>query len=247
MAPTLTRGFYALQHHVQRMFLPTMPKIYSHPRSGTHLMRAFLAENFYPSAQLALHDPGRVWGHWADRQVFDEPVPNGLIPASHYFPSQNPRDRIRPTIYIYRDGRAVALSLWKSIHFMNPTWQGISFADFLRRPIDWEASPGFRVEPHETLAAHWARHVLAWHEAPYKSCCFIRYEQLVGDPAQVLEALCNSFGFLQRPEHTTAIRAKVGIVPNKSQVDSWKDAFTDEDERFFRKEIGPEAESYLWV
>jgi bile-salt sulfotransferase len=237
---------FTVKNRLRRLLAPPLPFVASHPRSGTHLLLAYLRTNFYPDVDLDLRRSHRVWGHWADRQAFGDLVPNGLFRTTHEFPSSRWRDRSRPTVYIFRDGRAVALSLWRSSHFVNPAWEGITLAEFLRRKLDWEGTPGRRSTPRETIAEHWSRHVCAWHSAPYPRCVTIRYEELVLEPERVLERLQAGFRFLRRPKAPRRVEHKVGIAPNQARIDAWKEVFTPEDVEFFESRMDPRAARYLW-
>jgi bile-salt sulfotransferase len=236
----------SVKNRLRRLLAPPLPFVASHPRSGTHLLLAYLRANFYRDIDLDLRGSQGVWGHWADRQAFGDLIPNGLFSTTHQFPSRRRRDRSRPTVYIFRDGRAVALSLWRSSHFMNPAWEGITFAEFLRRKLDWEGTPGRRSAPRETIAEHWSRHVCAWHSAPYSRRVTIRYEELVLEPERVLERLSATFAFLRRPEATRRVEHRVGIAPNQARIDAWNEVFTAEDVEFFESRMDPRAARYLW-
>lgn len=229
---------------IRRIRVGKIPQVVSHPRSGTHLLLAYLAQNFYPGVDLSDATQGE-WGHWADRQYFKERLPFGLIPSTHGFPAKGNTAGESPTIYIFRDGRAVVLSLWKSAHFMNPEWAGISFSDFLRRNIDWVSTPGIRSEPRETAAAHWARHVAAWHDVSAKACCHITYEDLVADPEAVLGQIAGTFDFLKPPQEFHRVSGKVGIAPNLASNEAWRDVYTDEDNDFFLQEIGEAGRRFI--
>lgn len=46
-------------------FIKKVIKVYSHPRSGTHFLEAFLARNFYAGKDLKVEEG--LWGHWSNR------------------------------------------------------------------------------------------------------------------------------------------------------------------------------------
>jgi len=75
-------------------------KVYSHPRSGTHFLEAFLAKNFYQDKDLALAEI--TWGHWSNRKINKDGNPYGKLFGNHYFADENNNES--PKIYIYRDG-----------------------------------------------------------------------------------------------------------------------------------------------
>lgn len=206
-------------------------KVYSHPRSGTHLIETFLANNFYVGEQLGLQS--FVWGHWSNRVINNEGNPYGRLFGSHSFP---PADfaREKPAIYIYRDGRAVCLSLWKTFNFMHVDWKGISFADYLRANIDWKGSPAFKVERcHETVAQHWKRHVEAWCTAELPNLLLLRYEDVVQRPQYVADQISGRFPFLKRPKSVAAVNQPCGLLPNAAKIDTWRKHFSKKDLDYF--------------
>lgn len=72
-----------------------------------------------------------------------------------------------PRLYLYRDGRDVALPLWRTKGFQPAEWHGLSFAEFLRTPLDWWETPGQPARgPRVTIAEHWRLHLDSWYNAP---------------------------------------------------------------------------------
>jgi hypothetical protein len=202
-------------------------KVYGFPRSGNHFLMALLAANFYQKEHLAT--PGGQVGHWADRAT----VPNsehGQL-AGHHFP---PRDYDpRTALYIYRDGRAAAASLWRSPHFVNPAWkaQGMTFSEFIRTPLDWSWSPGMRWKNQHTVIGHWWYHLELWRQAPalYK----VQYEWLCADPGAVLDMIASRTDDLTIVPQAAVPGNLVGWFPSGGTLDGWRELWSAEDTAYF--------------
>jgi hypothetical protein len=117
------------------------------------------------------------WGHWANRKVTPNSNKYYKLFGSHAFPTKTMKKIDYPMIYIYRDGRAVAYSIWKTENFINPKYKNISFTDFLREKLDWKGSPAFRSKEKYTIAEHWEKHVIGWKKISKqnKNILIIRY------------------------------------------------------------------------
>jgi len=209
-------------------------KIYSHPRSGTHFLEAVIAENFYSSLELQINEV--VWGHWANRKTSLDPNKYGKLFGSHEYPSALPN--IKKGIYIYRDPRAVAYSIWKTPNFINPKLQGISFSDFLRSKLDWVGSPAFQSRRKYSIIRHWEKHVKAWLKYANESrdIYVMKYEDLVEDTENTVKNVSYFFG-IQPPLEIKKIIKPVGLLPNKAMIDSWKDVFSEKDQKFVKNKI----------
>lgn len=206
-------------------------KVYSHPRSGTHLIEKFLADNFYIGEELGLQS--FAWGHWSNRAINSEGNSYGKLFGSHSFFSPDLVGE-KPAIYIYRDGRAVCLSLWKTSNFMHVDWRGISFADYLRADIDWNGSPGIKAAKcHETVVAHWKRHVEAWSTTELPNLLLIRYEDVVQRPQYVADKIAARFSFLKKPRSITPVTQPCGLLPNAARIDAWSEYFSEKDLDYF--------------
>ena len=211
-----------------------MLKIFSHPRSGTHFLEAFVAQNFYPDMDLSVKD--LTWGHWSNRQS-KELNPYGQLFGGHHFPKRNFRLKPQPLLYIYRDGRAVAYSVWKTPNFLNKETSDLSFSKFLRTPIDWKGTPGHKSEQKFTIVEHWAKHVESWHKLK-GNIVLISYEELVQNPKKVYRKILlrclplDYYKLLNNPDIKT-IDKPLGLLPNKGTKDSWKEVFSSEDLDYF--------------
>ena len=222
--------------------------VFSHPRSGTHLLEAFLAKNFYKGHDLYI--PDVVWGHWKKRTTKKEGNEYGKLFGSHIYPTCELEKIDYPIIYIYRDGRAVAYSIWKTENFLNPKHRGIIFSDFLRLKLDWKGAPAYRAAPTMTIAEHWSNHVLGWMELAKinRNIMLLSYERLLSDPIAVYAEVKERF-FPHMMEvlvgEIDSISEPVGLLPNKAIKDSWKEVFTKEDERMFMSQINDTLRSLL--
>lgn len=199
-----------------------MIKVYGHPRSGNNFLCELLALNFYPDKDLA--GPKGNIGHWSNR-VGGQSNPRALLFGGHHFP----KAPTGPAIYIYRDGRDVALSLWRSPHFRHKGLADVSLADFLRMKIDWMGSPGFRsLEARWNVLEHWQMHLDAWRATGIFK---VRFEDLVIDTQAQMDRIATHFD-LQRRKHYDE-PGLVGWFPNDGKVGMWKNFFSDSDLQFF--------------
>lgn len=215
-------------------------QIFSHPRSGTHLLEAFIGENFYKNIDISLKDI--IWGHWADRQKTNLVNPYGKLFGSHIFPTRDILNIDYPSIYIYRDGRAVSYSIWKTLHFLHPKYNQLSFSNFLRTRIDWIGSPAFKCKPKMTIGEHWSKHVSGWlrYGAMNKNILIVKYEDLIRNPYQVYCLIRQRFFIhieLKKENQINIITKPLGLLPNKAKIDAWKELFSEEDLSFFHARI----------
>lgn len=211
-------------------------KIFSHPRSGTHFLEAFLAANFYTKEDLFV--PKAIWGHWSDRKINIKGSQFGKLFGSHLFPDSSIKKIDRPIVYIYRNGKDVAYSVWKTPNFINPKYKGISFSDFLRIKLDWKGSPAYRSKEKSTILEHWDEHVKAWmkYAKSNKNIIIIKYEDLVNNPYDVylvLHSSCFNEQNILTKEEINPIKTPLGLLPNKAKIDSWKDVFSQSDLNYF--------------
>ena len=216
-------------------------KVYSHPRSGTNFIESLLKDNFYPNDDLSVIGG---WGHWSAPQKFKDPVLFGKLFGSHLPPQ---RKKPGPAIYIYRDGRAVALSIWKSKFFLNAEMEKMPFSTYLRTPLDWRNSPSMRIKQGQGLPIiqHWHSHVERWHSELENNpdVLFIRYEDLHTNTYNILEFISNKFKL--NWINKTIVSYPVGPSPNSGQLDAWKQYF-DKDSLEYFYNIVSESSKYLY-
>lgn len=215
-------------------------KIYSHPRSGTHFLEAFLARNFYKDEDLT-SSTDIYFGHWSNRKLLEAGEPYHKLFGSHFFP--NDLKLGNKNIYIYRDGRAVIASLWNT-KFYNKEWDGITFSEFLRKKIDWKGGPGQKYESRYNIVQHWDSHVNEWLKySKKKDILILSFEDLKRNPENCYNTIFKAFFkkhyYLNifKKKSIDPIKEKTGISPNSTKIDSWRELFSEEDLEFFYSQI----------
>jgi hypothetical protein len=210
-------------------------KVYSHPRSGTHFLEAFLAENFYKNKDLEIKKV--IWGHWSHRITNSHGNKYGKLFGNHYFPDRNQNSL--PKLYIYRDGRAVAYSIWKTENFIHVKHKDISFDDFLREKIDWRGSPANKHGEKKTIFEHWAEHVYAWKQFAGKgNVLLLKYEDLVKEPKdqyKIIHERFFNYKKVKKEDQITLIKKPIGLLPNEAIIDAWKGNISEENLEQFQK------------
>jgi hypothetical protein len=213
-------------------------KVYGHIRSGNNYLAECLRLNFYPDADLG-GEPG-YWGHWSDRQYTDGKAYGLLLGNHEHYRTARPE---AGAIYVHRDGRAVAHSAWRSPHFMNAAWRGITLSDYLRKPIDWDATPAHRRRlpiRRENIIQHWLRHVSGWLESGDPRVGFVRYEDLAGNPTRVVQAIADFFGLelAGASGHVSIPGKPVGYSPSSMPDSAWRNALSSDDLDFYDSIVG---------
>lgn len=155
------------------------------------------------------------------------------------YPSRFLRKVTYPSIYVYRDGKAVAASVWKTRNFLHPKHQGIAFSDFLRSKIDWLGTPGVRWESTMNIAQHWENHVLGWKRIAERNenIMLISFEELKQNPYQAYQDIFFRFfwqrGDLLKESEIDSVEDLVGLLPNKAESPTWRELFSEEDLMYF--------------
>jgi hypothetical protein len=203
-------------------------KIYSHPRSGTNFARALLAATFYQDTSVV----EVTTGHWSQRQRVL--VPTRLVkgPQSHPFFRTNLPG---PRVYLIRDGRDVALSMWRTKHFQCAAQRELSLSDYLSAPLDWYRDPGHRSGRGMTIVEHWKAHVDSWYAAP--DTYFLRYEQLLENRAAELARLGAWLGKDVLPCGEIGSVGPWGSGDHK--IEKWRDMYTTADLNYFHSVVPP--------
>ncbi len=203
-------------------------KVYGFPRSGSHYLMALLAKNYYKNADLST-GPGGV-GHWADRvQVVGSE--HGKLAGHHGPPSWGyAPDK---SIYIWRNGRAVAASVFRSPHFINPARKYLDFEEFIQYTIDWRWSPG-NSSPGttKTIIEHWVEHLQLWRKT---KAFLVNYEDAVQHPRALLCRIANQFDLpIVLGEDC---KEDVGWFPSGGRLDGWREIWTDECEDYYSEVV----------
>lgn len=234
---------------------PPHLRVYGHPRSGNHFLASLLWRAFYGASDAYGGDVSpTATGHWS-RRVDAPPgarakdtffhfdgerhggpdedlvrVPYARLLGSHRLPP--PPDVGTPRalgVYVFRDGRDVALSVhaWRRFHPIG--CEDLPIEAYLARPIDWSGSPAHRAAvAQETLFGHWMRHLRTWRAT---GILCVRYEDLLRDPARQLARIADRFDLevgddLYRdltPENPVGWQATAADKPG-DRVAKWKDA-----------------------
>ncbi len=87
--------------------------------------------------------------------------------------------------------------------------------------------------PTMTVAEHWRRHVEAWLGLRHRALLRVRYEDLVRDPVAEIARIANQFDFLDLPDTVQTVDQPTGLLPNRAQIDAWRDAYSEADLDFF--------------
>lgn len=219
-----------------------MIKIYSHPRSGTHFLEAFIAENFYPGKNLSSNQP-IYYGHWSEKKLLEDGEPHHQLFGSHFFPEELNLKINEPKIYIYRDVRAVAASIYNSKFYNTKKHPEITFTDFLRMEIDWYGGLGRKKSSNLNIVQHWDKHVNEWLQLKDKNLLIIRYEELKLEPEKAYDVIARKYFTYKRllnaitRKKIKTINHKVGLNPNEATINAWKNLFSETDLEFVQSNL----------
>jgi len=213
-------------------------KVCSHPRSGTHFLEAGLFYNFYQDGRDLSSPSDYERGHWNNefRQHDTVRKPWGKLSSSHPFYKKN----YKPCVYITRNVRDVAFSIWKTKACLNPDWGDITFSEFIRKPLDWYKGHAYKAPPEYmnkyTIFEHWLKHITSWLEhGNDDGIIIVAYEDLKFNQVEVLNRISKYFKLTCKK--IIPIKSLVGFAPNKGSVGASESHFTDEDEEFYRELI----------
>ena len=205
--------------------------IISYPRSGQTWFRSLLE---------AVREPSLSWmGEHVDKRIPDfrrasdelrEAIPKPRLFKTHEY--YNPR--FLNLIYLVRDPRAVAMSIWnwRRRKGMKVKWRYTGDFDvkYINKFINGKIFPGC-----------WEEHVSGWalNSIKYRSRLILWYEQLYAHPETGLEIACQFLNI----EYTSkkiedAVKAfppgkpsgilRQKISPIKASPDYWKECYTPE-------------------
>jgi bile-salt sulfotransferase len=113
----------------------------------------------------------------------------------------------------------------------------------LHLKLDWAGSPGFKSREKMTTIEHWLRHVDGWHKLAKKNdnIMILRYEGIVDHPyatyLKIHDKFFSNATALLDENDVNPISKPVGLLPNEGTKDSWKSAFTEEDEKLFVSKV----------
>ncbi|HZS65359.1 MAG TPA: sulfotransferase domain-containing protein [Xanthobacteraceae bacterium] len=167
--------------------------IASYPRSGNTMLRTVLYHCFgLPSGSVYPDDLGgnkrleRYVGHIEHQSGGQLAFPKGAIPLvkTHHPPA----GAANPAIYVMRDGRAATASLWQFYSGNMPLQQ------IIKGKTPWGT---------------WSDHLSQWRPWQRPQTLLIRYEDLTGNLAGVVDGLA---AFLRREPVATAIPKRESIA-----------------------------------
>ncbi len=195
-------------------------KLYSHPRSGTNWIRALLCYAIYGEMKLAVSRTGH-WSQRRDIRVSEKQVFGGHV---FYDPTLPKRK-----VYLFRDGRDVALSMWKAKSLQHKNDADLTFSQFIRKPLDWYGTPGKKLESGLNIIQHWKRHLGSWRRAP--DTYFLRYENVLLHRRKEITKIAKFAGFkIRRLPRMGAM----GPDPSTNyRASKWKDAYSKKDLDYF--------------
>lgn len=201
-----------------------MVRVYGFQRSGTHFLAQLLKDNFYPNINISGLIAG--YGHYTNRKKDRRVLPYKALFRNPHNPP--PTDTAR-ALYIFRDGRAVARSLWMSDGYRGKRWKDGQFSKWLRTPLDWRFH-NINAAPHNTLtfAEHWMEMLEMWKDQAF----LVRYENLVADTRKWLGIIADHFG-LDKPDKWVLPQKLVGTAPSGGGLHGWRELFSEDDIEYF--------------
>lgn len=221
-------------------------RVYGHPRSGNHVLAALLQKALFPEMR-PIEVTNANTGHWTQRKHSakycvdgveqEDPVlkmPYGRLMGNHMFPNMVPK--VSRAVYVVRDGRDMALSFWNWKKFRATEQADMPLTEFLRTPIDWRGSPGYRriLKKRYVLFDHWRDHVSAWLKT---DALWIRYENLVKSPEKVVAKVARHFDL--RVFDDGSLPDAVGWNPSggRPRVGVWRDELPKDSKGLFDKKV----------
>lgn len=194
------------------------------------MLRAMLNVALYGKPRMAT----AMTGHWAQRVRVQ--APTGYHQSHKFYSGE------RGVVYVYRDGRDVLASLYRTKGFLHPTWVDLSFSEFLRRPLDWHGTPGKRAAVKLTPGQHWKKHLDSWENR--SGTFYVRYEDLLIDAQAQIERIAARFNLNIVAE--VGDIAPVGPFPSGDhRLEKWREVFSEDDLTLFF-EIVPSDYWGLW-
>jgi hypothetical protein len=223
-------------------------KVYSHVRSGTHLLMSVMYENFYKGRE-DLHGEFRKVGHWSHKydgfSLFKSTETGKYIPWRGLFGRHGfyPVDD-KSIVYIYRDGRDVMQSMYNFYPLRSQEDQALSFSEYIKKPMDWWEGPNKKCKPKMTPVEHWYNSVDAWINS---KATLVRYEDLVSNPYKVIKEIEEKFELKRKTEDFYLGSKKVGLAPQKAIIGSWREYFSKEDVDYFNSVVPSDFEGLYGV
>lgn len=211
-------------------------RVWGHPRSGNHFLASVLHQAFYEGAdRFAMRVPAAATGHWSQRHpgvregFGSEASAAPVVPWGHLIGSHawKPPMMLRDAIYIYRDGRDVALSVYGWSRFRAADEQKLSLSEYLRRPIDWIGSPGFRAPRKLLLWEHWRQHVEHW--LAREDVLSVRYEDLAQNLDGQLQRIATQLGVPLVATADGSVAVGWNASKARDRIGRWRDRLSESD------------------
>jgi len=195
-----------------------------------------MLKNMYQGIDLST-PPGK-FGHWSNRGNMDGSS-YGKLFAGHghgryYYNTKNAKTDILPYVYIYRDGRSVAVSIWNSGNFINKKMSLMPFKKYIKTTLDWYGTPSRKDKTRKVnIIQHWLKHVNGWINLRKKNMYFMRYEDLLTSYEYEMIKMFKFFGF-DAPKKIVKPNDLVGPgARNIDHINLWKEYFSKKDLKYF--------------
>jgi len=205
--------------------------IISYPRSGQTWFRSLLEAVREPNLSwIEEHIDNKIPDFRRASNELREAIPKPRLFKTHEY--YNPR--FKNLIYMVRDPRAIALSLWnwRRRMGMKVKWRynGDFDIKYIKKFISGKIFPGC-----------WEEHVSGWalNSIKYRSRLILWYEQVYDSPEVALEITCQFLNIKYTSKNIeNAVKAfppgkpsgilKRSIKPIKASPDYWKECYTPE-------------------
>ena len=199
-------------------------KVFSHQRSGTHLLLETLDLNF--------KDAVNRWGSKSHT-----PWKGGFNGQSIYL-VRDCRDVLVSCYYYWKKGGSPRTEIHGTMK-----WHPITFSEFIRGKLKLDYLPEGWIDYAQDPINFWIKHV-EWAD----KMCTVKYEDLVTDPEKVMTEISYYFGVPLNDPPLVKLPKKVeklvGIYPRKGIAGDWKNHFSDEDLLYFWIKIGTAMEKF---
>jgi len=156
--------------------------IASYPRSGNTWVRSvlsyILAEINNDAIKNSLGRLSKYTPSLYKVEMTDDPGPRYIKTHSHYIPIYN---NLKKNIYIYRDGRDVAVSYYHYKLMNQKNYSKISFSDFLRNIFFGQLD----------VFAPWHENIRSWvsNSLLNNNVLFVKYEDLLNTPDTIFSKI----------------------------------------------------------
>lgn len=217
-------------------------RVYGFPRSGNHALAAMLKEHFYADVDTSGAVKNTGTGHWSQRKNAtrfsldgdDVQEVNFVNPYAKLLGNHQPPPGSGKCLYVYRDGRDVASSLFNWPKARHISDGRIEFSVFVRKNLDWWGSPGTQELPKRNrhLFYYWMKHLRIWRRARGNRVMLVCYEDLVINPTAVLRDIATWLG-VPAPDTSALVEPTGWNTSGQIKVSKWKETWSDADKAFY--------------